>query len=127
MSSDLVKSFSVSSTLAAQRAVAATTGTAWAVEYPASAGGEIPLGISIDTVLDTTSAIPVQLNGVAKLLFNDTVTSGAYVACDSSGRGVPHVDVTAGSWVLGTLVDASVSATGTVAKVLINPHKVAIP
>lgn len=126
MSSDLVKSFSVGSTLAAQRGVCATTGTAWTVEYGAGAG-EVPIGITVDTVIDASGAIPVQLNGIAKLLFDDTCVSGAYVALDSSGRGVPHADVTAGSYVIGTLVDAKVDATGTVAQVLINPHFKSIP
>jgi len=126
MSADLVKSFNVAATLASQRIVTHNTGTAFGVKYPAAAL-EQPVGVSIDTVLDVSGAIPIQCNGVAKILFNDTCASGALVAADSSGRGVPFVDATAGAAYIGTLVDAAVGATGTVAKVLINPGYKAIP
>lgn len=121
-------SMKVQATLSAYRIVTALTGTAHTVKYPASAS-ELPMGITTDTVLDTTGAIPVAsvAGTIAKLYFNDTVTSGAYVATDSSGRGVPHVNVTAGSFVIGILVGPTVAATGTIADVLINPHYKAIP
>lgn len=119
-------SMKVQSTLSAYRVVTYLTGTANTVKVPASAS-ELPLGITVDTVLDTTSAIPVAIAGIQKLYFNDTVTSGAYVAADSSGRGVPHVNATAGSFVIGVLVGPTVAATGTVANVLINPHFKSIP
>lgn len=119
-------SMKVQSTLSAYRVVTYLTGTANTVKVPASSS-ELPLGITVDTVLDTTSAIPVAIAGIQKLYFNDTVTSGAYVAADSSGRGVPHVNVTAGSFVIGVLVGPTVAATGTVANVLINPHFKSIP
>ncbi len=116
----------VQSTLSAYRIVTYLTGTANTVKVPASAG-ELPLGITVDTVLDTTASIPVAIAGIQKLYFNDTVTSGAYVAADSSGRGVPHVNVTAGSFVIGVLLGPTIAATGTIADVLINPHFKAIP
>lgn len=119
-------SMKVQSTLSAYRIVTYLTGTANTVKLPASAG-ELPLGITTDTVLDTTAAIPVAVAGIQKLYFNDTVTSGCYVAADSSGRGVPHVNVTAGSFVIGVLVGPTIAATGTVADVLINPHFKSIP
>ena len=119
-------SMKVQSTLSAYRIVTALTGTANTVKVPASAS-ELPIGITMDTVLDTTASIPVVFSGIQKLYFNDTVTSGAYVASDSSGRGVPHVNVTAGSFVIGILLGATVAATGTIADVLINPHFKSIP
>lgn len=119
-------SMKVATTLAAYRAVAALTGTAQTVKYPASAS-ELPIGITTDTVLDTTASIPVAIGGKAKLYFNDTVTSGSLVALDSSGRGVPHANVTAGSYVIGTLLGATVAATGTIAEVLIQPMFKSIP
>lgn len=119
-------SMKVQTTLSAYRVVTMLTGTANTVKLPAAVS-ELPVGITVDTVLDTTGAIPVAFAGIQKLYFNDTVTSGAYVAADSSGRGVPHVNVTAGSFVIGVLVGASVAATGTVADVLINPHFKSIP
>lgn len=119
-------SMKVQSTLSAYRVVTALTGTANTVKVPAAVS-ELPIGITVDTVLDTTGAIPVAVAGIQKLYFNDTVTSGAYVAADSAGRGVPHTNVTAGSYVIGVLVGASVAATGTIADVLINPHFKSIP
>ena len=119
-------SMKVQTTLSAYHIVTYLTGTANTVKLPASAG-ELPLGITTDTVLDTTASIPVAIAGIQKLYFNDTVTSGSYVAADSSGRGVPHTDVTAGSFVIGVLVGPTIAATGTIADVLINPHFKSIP
>lgn len=119
-------SMKVQTTLSAYRIVTMLTSTANTVKVPASAS-ELPIGITVDTVLDTTSSIPVAFSGIQKLYFNDTVTSGAYVASDSSGRGVPHVNATAGSFVIGVLIGATVAATGTIADVLINPHFKSIP
>lgn len=125
MSSPLIESFNVATTLATQRILAQTTATAWTVKAPASAS-EIPIGVSVDSVLDTTSSIPVQLDGVADILFNQTVAVGAFVASDSAGRGVAHTSVTAGSYVIGTLL-TTVNATATIGRVLIQPKHIAIP
>lgn len=119
-------SMKVNSTIPAYRIVTPLTGTAHTVKLGAAAT-VFPIGISVDTVLDTTNAIPVAVGGIAKLQFNDTVTSGAYVACDANGLGVPHVNVTVGSFVIGLLVGPSVAATGTIADVLIQPHFKSIP
>lgn len=119
-------SMKVQTTLAANRIVTNLTSTANTVKYPA-ATSEVCIGITADTVLDTTASIPVITGGIAKLFFNDTVTTGAFVAADSSGRGVPHVNVTAGSYVIGTLIGPSVAATGTIAEVLIQPMFKSIP
>jgi hypothetical protein len=113
-------------TIAAYRIVTALTGTAQTVKVPASAS-EIPVGITVDTILATANAIPVSIAGIQKLYFNDTVTSGSYVASNNAGQGVPHVNVTAGSFVIGILIGPSVAATGTIADVLINPHFKSIP
>lgn len=121
----LVESYKVTSTLSSQRVVAHAS-AAHTAQYPATTG-VIPIGITIDTVKDTTSAIPVQENGKAKLYFNDTCTCGNLVAFDTSGRGVPFTPantstgLTLATGIIGTLVDATVAATGTVAQVLINP------
>jgi len=126
MSLGIVKSFKVGTTLSSQRIVTHTTGTADVVKAPAGTL-EQPIGITLDTVLDTTSSIPVKVAGIAELFFNDTVTSGALVAADTSGRGIPFVDVTAGASFVGTLIDATIAQTGTIAKVLINPGFKSIP
>lgn len=119
-------SFKASTTIAAYRIVAALTSTANTVKVPASAS-EVALGISTDTVLDTGASIPIAVAGIHRLYFNDTVTTGGLVASDSAGRGVPHVNVTAGSYVIGTLIGPSVAATGTIAEVLIQPMFKSIP
>lgn len=119
-------SMKVQTTLSAYRVVTMLTGTASTVKYPAAAT-ERDIGITQDTVLDTTGSIPVVIGGIQKLYFNDTVTSGNLVAADSSGRGVPHVDTTAGSYVVGVLIGATVAATGTIADVLVQPHFKSIP
>lgn len=119
-------SMRANATIAAYRIVTALTGTANTVKLPASAS-ELPLGITQDTILDTTASIPINIAGISPLYFNDTVTSGAYVASNNAGQGVPHVNVTAGSFVIGVLVGPTVAATGTIADVLINPHFKSIP
>lgn len=119
-------SMKVASTIAAYRIVTCTTGTASTVKVPAAAT-ERPIGITSDSVLDTSSAIPVAFSGIQKLYFNDTVTSGNLVASNNAGQGVPHVDTTAGSYVIGVLIGPSVAATGTIADVLIGPHFKSIP
>ena len=121
------QSYKVQATLAAYRIVTALTGTANTVKYPAAVS-EFPLGVTLDTVLDTTAAIPVAAPGqIAKVYFNDTCQSGAFVASDSSGRAVPHVNVTAGSYVVGVLVGPTVALTGTIADVFIMPMHKSIP
>lgn len=126
MSGAYVASFKVLTTLTSQRIVAMVSGTGNTVQYPESAQ-RMYLGITIDDVEDTTSAIPVQMNGLADLYFNDTCVAGALVGSDSSGRGIQFTPaatssgLTLGTGVIGVLVGPSVSATGTVAAVSINP------
>lgn len=119
-------SMKASTTISAYRIVTALTSTANTVKVPASAS-EVALGISQDTVLDTGASLPIAVAGISKLYFNDTVTTGSFVASDSSGRGVPHVNATAGSYVIGVLIGPTVAATGTIADVLIQPMFKSIP
>jgi hypothetical protein len=120
-------SFKVRTTLAAYRIVTADTAGADFVVYP-SAATRHPIGITMDTVKDTLNSIPVAGPGmIQKLYFNETMSAGSLVAADSSGRGVPHVDTTAGSYVIGTLLGPNILVTGTVADVLINVFYKAIP
>ena len=121
-----VHSFKVATTLAAQRFVACSS-TPNTVEYPAN-GTVLPIGITIDTVKDTNQAIPVARPGeIAKLQFNDTVTSGALVAANNAGQGIPYTlantstALTLAAAYGGVLVGPSVAATGTVQNVLIMP------
>jgi len=119
-------SLKVATTLLAYRIVTHTTGTANMVKYPATTA-ECPIGVTTDTVLDTTSAIPVAFSGIAKVYFVDSCSSGQFVASDSTGRAVPYVGLTAGMYVLGTLVGPKVEDTGTIGEVLINPMWIKIP
>lgn len=117
-----VQSFKVASTLTSQRGVY-LNGTANTVAYP-NTTTSLPVGITIDDVQDTSQAIAVAMVGsIAKLYFNDTVTSGALVSIDTSGRGVPYSagTTTTDQAYIGVLVDATVAATGTIANVLIQP------
>lgn len=119
-------SMKASLTIAAYRIVTMLTSTANTCKVPASAA-ERPFGITTDTILDTNNAIPVAIAGIAKLYFNDTVTSGNMVASNNAGQGVPHVDVTAGSYTVGILLGPTIAATGTIAEVLIQPMFKSIP
>ena len=122
MSDSLRLSFKVASTLTVQRIVALTAAASGeALAQTVSATANLPIGVTVDDVLDTTGAIAVQVNGIAKVFFNDTVTSGARVSSDSSGRGVPFTAATATAGYCGTLLGPSVAATGTIAEILINP------
>jgi hypothetical protein len=127
MANGIIESFKVGSTLLAQRVVAMATSSAMTVEYPGGST-ELPIGITTDTVLDTTSAIPVQLSGIAELFFNDTVTSGGFVGADTSGRGIPRslaltsTAISSVAGVVGILVGETIGATGTISKVLIDRH-----
>jgi hypothetical protein len=59
------------------------------------------------------------------LYFNDSVASGALVALNASGQGVAAAGVTlTNTYVIGNLIGAKVEKTGTVAKVLLNPHAI---
>ena len=117
-------SFKVLTTLLAQRIVGPST-TPHTVIYP-SALTLVHLGITTDTVLDTTGSIPVAVSGIAKVYMNDTCAAGDMIAGDTSGYGKKHVDTTAGSYVVGTAFEAS-AATGTVIQVLIQPKFKSIP
>ena len=123
----MVHSFKVAATLAAYRCVAAGA-AAHLVQYPTAANSFL-LGITQDTVKDTTGAIAVAGPGEKSLLFfNDTCTAGALVGSDSSGRGVPYTiaadtttSLTITSAYIGVLVGPTVAATGTLAEVYISP------
>lgn len=129
MSQSIVESFKVQSTLAAYRIVSAVSSTANTVGYlPTTTAQVLPLGITIDTVKDTSQAIPVAIAGRAKLYFNEAVVSGKLVASDSEGRGVAFTPantstgLTLPTGVIGTLVGPTVGGTGTIADVIINPQ-----
>lgn len=117
---NLIHSFKVGSTLTAQRVVSAVAGTANTCQYPATVTS-FPLGITVDDVKNTGEAIPVQMNGIARLYFNDTCAAGALVGFDTSGRGVAAATTTMAA--IGVLVGATVALTGTIAEVAIFPQR----
>lgn len=125
MSSKFVHSFKVATTLTAERIVAVSAANT--VAYPT--GNQIlPIGITVDDVKDTTTAIAVAMVGSrATLFFNDTVAAAGLVSSDSSGRGIPFTlantttALTLASAYVGVLLGAAVAATATVAEVLIMP------
>jgi len=120
------ESFKVDDTLAAYRIVACGSTTAETVAYPATLQ-DLPIGVTLDTVLDTTCSIPVALSGIAKVYFNDSVVLGGLVASDSSGRGVPVVlanttsSLTLAAAYVGVLIGAKVNDTGSVSNIVIHP------
>jgi len=124
MSKAVVNSFRAATTLAAYRIVAVTA--AETVGYPAS-NQALPIGVTVDSNEDTTTAIPVAMAGIAKVEFNDTVSAAGLVSSDSSGKGVPFTladtttALTLASAYLGPLLGAAVAATGTIADVVIMP------
>lgn len=120
-------SFKVLSTLSAYRVVALDTAAANTVVYPPSTSRQF-IGVTGDTVKDTISSIPVYLSGIQKLYFNDTVSCGALVSCDTSGRGIPFVEGatttanTLGASYIGVACK-TVSATGSIADIVILPGR----
>lgn len=125
MSAPLVISAKVLSTLSAQRIVGAAA-SANTVVYP-TAAAHLPIGVTLDTVKDTTNAIPVQVNGAAYAYFNDTVAAGALVGSDTNGRAIPFTlaatstAISAPAAYAGVLWGAAVGATGAIAQILIYP------
>lgn len=121
-------SFKVATTLSAYRIVCALSSTADTVAYP-EANTRLPIGVTADDADDALTGVPVSGPGnIARVYFNDTVTSGQLVAADSSGRGVPFTlggQTTTGftiqSAYVGILVGPKVDATGTIADVYIMP------
>ena len=123
----MIHSFKPASTLAAQRVVYVSA--AETVNY-LNTITSFPVGITKNTVSDTTQSIPVACAGeVAELYFNDTVSAGGLVSADSSGRGIPHTSadtttsLTTTSNFIGVLLGSAVAATGTIARVLVNPGR----
>jgi len=124
--SNQVESFKVLTTLSAYRVVSCVSGSANVVQYPEAAQNAF-IGVTIDTVRETNTSIPVAISGRAKLLFNDTVTAGQLVGSDTSGRGVPFTlpntttSVSLAGQYVGVLLGATVAATNTIAEILVRP------
>lgn len=87
-----------------------------------SAATDIIAGVTTDNANASNQRVPVAISGIAKVYCNETMAAGTLVKTDASGRGVPLVESTAGVYVLGVLLE-TVSATGTLADVLVNPFR----
>lgn len=124
--SKLVYSFKVATTLSAYRIVGGLSGSADTVGYPESAQAPV-IGVTINDVKNTNESIPVQLNGLAKVYFNDTCGAWGFVASDTSGRGIPlslavtSTGATLAKHFIGVLAGPAVAATGTIAEVVVMP------
>lgn len=122
------ESFKVSTTLAAYRIVAPLSITADTVAYPEGITSANPImGVTLDTVVNTTDNIAIKTHGIAKVEFNETMSSGLLVTADTSGKGTPFTAVTAPTGFVGVLLGPAVTATGTIAEVLVNPGFMSIP
>lgn len=120
-----IVSFKVADTIAAYRIVQAVTSTAYTVELVDTSTSQI-IGVTYDAVATSGGGnVPVAIQGIHKVYFNDTVTSGQLVASDASGRGIPAAGITlTNTYVLGVLVGPTIAATGTIADVLVRPHTI---
>ncbi len=119
MSQSIVESFNVLTTLAAYRVVSFDTAAANTVVYPPAARPMI--GVTVDSVKDTTNAIPVALAGKVKLQFNDTVSAGGLVSANTAGQGIGiGTLVTGGTYYIGVACN-TVSNSTTVHDIIIHP------
>lgn len=122
----MVHGFKVATTLAAYRCVRISA--AHTVAYP-SAANLLCVGITQNTVKDTTNSIPVAGPGELSLLeFHDSVTAASLVQSHTDGRGIlftPGANTTSGATVtvayIGVLKGPAVDLTGTLAEVYIMP------
>lgn len=87
-----------------------------------SAATDIIVGVTVDEATKSTQAVPVAVNGIARVYCNDTMAAGTLIKTDNLGRGVPFAESTAGVYVLGVCLD-TVTATGTIGSVLVNPFR----
>jgi len=113
----ILESFKVGSTTIASNVIVAVSSNT--IYLPTTSATPV-IGVTKD-VGNVNQAAPVVTHGLAQIYFNDSCTSGALVAADSSGYGVAAALATAASYYIGTLMDAKVNDTGTVAWVYVNP------
>jgi len=83
-----------------------------------SSAGAQPIGVIISQNDSNTKAQTLITSGIARVYANDTITAGAVVATDASGRAIPFA--TTSSNILGLARNCS-DDTGTMIEVEINP------
>jgi hypothetical protein len=111
-------SMKVADSIAAYRIVRVTSAETVAL---CTALTDVPFGVTQDNSNAATQAVPVAIHGICRVYFNDSVAAGGLVGTDSSGRAVPYVVLSTGSYSVGTLIGAKVNATGAVAEILLRP------
>ncbi len=116
-------SFKAAATLSAYRIVKLSASQTINV---ATAASDKVFGVTTNDNKDTTQAVPVAVAGIAKVYMNDTCAAGTFITSDNLGQGVPVSVNTAGVYAIGQVLQ-TVSATGTLADVLIHPMQLQIP
>ncbi len=116
-------SFKAAATLSAYRIVKISASQTVNV---ATAATDKLLGVTVNDNKDTSQAVPIAVAGIVKVYMNDTCAAGAFITADASGFGVPVSVNTAGVYAIGQVLQ-TVSATGTLADVLIQPMQLQIP
>lgn len=121
----MIHSFKIADTITANRAVYISASNTVAVLNTTTS---MPIGITVESRGYTATGVAVACTGeIARLYFNDSCTATQLVGVDNSGRGIgitygltsTAISVTAAY--IGVLVDGKVNATGTLARVLIQP------
>lgn len=110
-------SFPVGDSIAAYRLVKISSGVAVICDTVTAQA----IGITQNNAQNSGQSVDIGQYGKLKLEFNETMTAGALFQTNASGQGVPFASLTAGSYALGICLD-TVSATGTIANVLFQPH-----
>ena len=87
-----------------------------------SATTDIVLGITQDQGTKANQAVPVQIAGIGRVYCNDTIAAGALFQTNAAGQAVPFAESTAGTYAVGVMLE-TVTATGTIAQVLIRPQR----
>ena len=116
-------SFKVADSLAAYRIVRVNGANQVGLS---TAPADAICGVTTDEATKSNQAIAVAVDGIAKVYCNDTISAGGLVMTNGAGQGVPAVATTAGVYALGICLN-TVSATGTLAEVLIRPFQLDIP
>ena len=113
------QSFRVADSIAAYRIVRVNGANQVAL---CTATTDIIAGVTTDEATNSNQGVGVAMSGIYKVYCNDSIAAGALVMSDAAGRGVPLVESTAGAYVVGVCLN-TVSATGTLAEVLIRPQR----
>jgi hypothetical protein len=114
-------SFKPSTTIPSQRIVVRASAVANGVKLPAGASNaEYYVGVTTDTVLDTTQSIPVRTHGRAFVIAGDTIAAGALIGANASGAAVSFTAVTATTAYVGYNLGLTAVA-GDIMEIMVEP------